>query len=63
MTDDLTELDPNTREMWFAFRQDSRAVRKTVALLAVVVAVWAVLSLVGGFIWYSKVANGTIGGF
>lgn len=63
MTDDLTELDPNTREMWFTFRQDMKSIRNMVSVLVWVVVAFAVLSLVGGYVWYSKVANGTIGGF
>jgi len=63
MIDGGLELDPLLREMWLAHARNQRAIRASVNVLVWAVIIFALLTLIGGYAWYTAVENGTVGGF
>jgi hypothetical protein len=58
------ELDPLLREMWLTHARTMQTIRNVVNLIGWIVGIFAVLSWLGGYLWYKAVENGTIpGGF
>lgn len=55
-------LDPLLQEMWLQHVRNQRSMKASLNLIAWIIVIAAALTLLGGYLWYRAVENGSLTG-